>query len=147
MLVVCIKTVHRDAIHTIEVHVPHLDAITIHSHQPGELARFWSAVLDLPIDPADAAAIGQGTLAKGEAVLLGRRDGLHVWLSPADDLSPPGGRIHLDVGLDGPADLDRLVDLGASPRWNDPRERWRVFADPEGNLFCAVTNWGEPSWT
>ncbi len=125
--------------------MPRLDAITIHSRQPAELARFWSALLDLPIDPVDAAAIEQGTLGEREAVLLGRRDGLHVWLSPADELSPPGGRIHLDVGLDGPADLDRLIDLGATPRWNDPAGRWRVFADPEENLFCAVTSWSEGS--
>lgn len=121
--------------------MPHLEAITIHSRYPGQLAGFWAAVLDLPIDPADAAAIEQGTLSATEAVLLGRRDDLHVWVSPADELAPVGGRVHLDVHLDDPADLDRLADLGAVPQWDDPRGRWRVFADPEGNLFCAVTAW------
>lgn len=121
--------------------MPHLDAIVIHSRRPGELARFWSALLGLAIDPADAAAIEQGTLGESESVLLGRRDALHVWVSPAEELSPPGGRVHLDVRLDGPADLDRLARLGAVSRWDDPRGRWRVYADPEGNLFCAVTGW------
>lgn len=116
----------------------HLEAITIHAERPGELARFWSALLDLPIDPADAVALEEETLGETEAVLLGRRDGLHVWLSPAGELPPPGARIHLDIGLGGPADLDRLAELGAVPRWDDPAGRWRVFADPEGNLFCAV---------
>ncbi|MGN6250279.1 MAG: VOC family protein [Marmoricola sp.] len=116
----------------------HLEAITIHAERPGELARFWSALLDLPIDPADAVALEEGTLGDSEAVLLGRRDGLHVWLSPAEELPLPGARVHLDIGLDGPGDLDRLADLGAVPRWDDPAGRWRVFADPEGNLFCAV---------
>ena len=121
--------------------MPHLEAITIHSRYPGQLAGFWAAVLDLPIDPADATAIEQGTLGATEAVLLGRRGDLHVWVSPADELAPVGGRVHLDVHLDGPADLDRLAELGAVHQWDDPRRRWRVFADPEGNLFCAVTAW------
>lgn len=121
--------------------MPHLEAITIHGRRPAELARFWSDLLDLPIDPSDAAAIEQGTLGATEAVLLGRRDSLHVWVSPAEDLAPPGGRVHLDVALDGPQDLERLAALGAEPRWADPAGRWRVCADPEGNLFCAVTPW------
>jgi hypothetical protein len=98
-------------------------------------------LLGLPIDPADAEAIERDTLAESESVLLGRRDALHVWVSPAEELSPPGGRVHLDVRLDGPTDLDRLAALGAVPRWEDPQGRWRVYADPEGNLFCAVTGW------
>ena len=69
--------------------MPHLDAITIHSRRPSELARFWSELLDLPIDPSDARAIDQGTLGEAEAVLLGRRDALHVWVSPAEELAPP----------------------------------------------------------
>ena len=121
--------------------MPHLEAVTIHSRRPSELAPFWSAVLDLPIDPDDVAAIERGTLGESESVLLGRRDNLHVWVSPAKELPPPGGRVHLDVLLDGPADLDRLAALGAVPRWDDPDGRWRVYADPEGNLFCAVTGW------
>lgn len=123
----------------------HLEAITIHSQRPGELARFWSDLLDLPIDPSDAAAIEQGTLGETEAVLLGRRDAVHVWVTPAEDLSPPGGRVHLDVAVDGPAALDRLAALGAVPQWDDPGGRWRVYSDPEGNLFCAITGWNRKS--
>ncbi len=125
--------------------MPHLDAITIHSRRPSELARFWSELLDLPIDPSDARAIDQGTLGETEAVLLGRRDALHVWVSPAEELAPAGGRVHLDVVLDGPADLERLAGLGAEPRWHDSGGRWRVYADPEGNLFCAITGWDKKS--
>jgi hypothetical protein len=28
--------------------------------------------------------------------------------------------------------------LGATWQWDDPRGRWTVLADPEGNLFCAI---------
>lgn len=116
----------------------HLDAITIHAGQPARLAEFWSAVLDLPIDPGDAAAISAGTLPADESVLLGSRDGLHVWISPADELAPAGGRLHLDVRLSDAGELDRLVRLGARPRWDDPQGRWTVYEDPEGNAFCAI---------
>ncbi|MGN6243431.1 MAG: VOC family protein [Motilibacteraceae bacterium] len=117
----------------------HLEAITIHSRRPAVLAAFWSAVLALPVDPQDAQAIERGTLGECESVLLGRRDGPHVWISPAEQLSPPPGRVHLDIRLDDVADLDRLTSLGAVPQWQDPKGRWQVFADPEGNLFCALT--------
>ena len=124
-----------------EERMSRLEAITIHSRRPAALAAFWSAVLDLPIDPQDAAAIAGGTLSETEPVLLGRRDVQHVWISPAQQLPPPGGRIHLDVRLDCGDDLDRLTVLGALKQWQDPRRRWQVFADPEGNLFCALTPW------
>lgn len=124
---------------TNEVPVPHLEAITIHSRRPAVLAAFWSAVLDLPIHPQDALAIEHGTLGESESVLLGRRDGLHVWISPAAELTAAAGRVHLDVRLDDGADLDRLTSLGAVPRWQDPKGRWQVLADPEGNVFCALT--------
>lgn len=119
--------------------MPHLEAITIHSRRPAVLAAFWSAVLDLPIHPQDALAIEHGTLGDSESVLLGRRDGLHVWISPAEDLTAAAGRVHLDVRLDDVADLHRLASLGAVPQWQDPKGRWQVFADPDGNLFCALT--------
>ena len=86
-------------------------------------------------------AAPRASIAESESVLLGRRDALHVWVSPAEELAPVGGRVHLDVRLDRPADLDRLAALGAVPCWQDPQGRWRVYADAEGNLFCAVTGW------
>jgi len=100
--------------------------------------EFWSPVLGLPIDPGDVVAIANRTLAADESVLLGSRDGLHVWISPAEELAPTGGRVHLDVRLDPTWDAGRLVELGATHVWDDPHGRWTVYADPEGNRFCAV---------
>ncbi|MFC7492891.1 MULTISPECIES: VOC family protein [unclassified Nocardioides] len=118
--------------------MPHLEAITIHARRPAELATFWSAALGLPVDPDDERAIAAGTLEPDESVLLGRRDALHVWISPADELAPVGGRLHLDIQLTAPEDAERLVALGARHRWDEPRGRWTVYEDPEGNVFCAV---------
>jgi catechol 2,3-dioxygenase-like lactoylglutathione lyase family enzyme len=118
--------------------VPHLDAIVIRCRRPAALAGFYAEVLGLPVTPADVAAIEAGTLGPDESVLLGSRDSLHVWLTPARALEPAPGRVHLDVRLDVAGDLDRLIALGATPRWEDPEGRWTVLADPEGNLFCAM---------
>jgi len=118
--------------------VPHLDAVVIHCRKPAALAGFYAEILGLPVAPADAAAIEAGTLGEDESVLLGSRDALHVWLTPARELEPVPGRVHLDVRLDAASDLDRLIALGATRRWDDAKERWTVLADPEGNLFCAV---------
>jgi Glyoxalase-like domain len=61
-----------------------------------------------------------------------------VWLTPVGDLQPALGRVHLDVRLDSGEDLGQLIALGATWQWDDPSGRWTVFADPEGNLFCAI---------
>jgi catechol-2,3-dioxygenase len=118
--------------------VPHLDAIVIHCRQPAALAGFYAEVLGLPVAPADVAAIEAGTLGPDESVLLGSRDALHAWLTPVRALEPAPGRVHLDVRLDVAGDLDRLIALGATRQWEDPKGRWTVLADPEGNLFCAM---------
>jgi hypothetical protein len=61
-----------------------------------------------------------------------------MWLTPVCELQPAPGRIHLDVRLDTAADLGRLIAPGATRQWDDPRGRWSVLADPEGNLFGEV---------
>ena len=61
-----------------------------------------------------------------------------MWLTPAGDLPPVPGRVHLDVRLGPGEDRSQLTALGATWQWDDPRGRWSVFADPEGNLFCAL---------
>lgn len=118
--------------------MPRLEAVVIHCREPAALARFYAELLGLAVDPDDQAAIAAGTLGIDESVLLGTRNALHVWLAPARDLQPAPGRIHLDVRLDAPGDLDRMIALGATRQWDDPGRRWTVLADPEGNLFCAV---------
>jgi hypothetical protein len=118
--------------------VPRLEAIVINCREPATLAGFYAELLGLAVSPQDAAAIAAGTLGEDESVLLGSRDGLHVWLTPVRDLPPLPGRIHLDVRMHAGEDLGQLTALGATWQWDDPRGRWTVLADPEGNLFCAI---------
>ena len=51
---------------------------------------------------------------------------------------PVPGRVHLDVRMHWGEDLAQLIALGATWQWDDPRGRWTVLADREGNLFCAI---------
>lgn len=117
--------------------MPRLEAIVINCREPATLARFYAGLLGLAVSPHDAAAIAAGTLGQDEPVLLGSPDSLHVWLTPVRDLQPVPGRVHLDVRLNAREDLSQLIALGATWQWDDPRGRWMVLADPEGNLFCA----------
>jgi len=133
------ETVHADGQSAGEEEpVPRLEAIVINCREPAALASFYAELLGLAVSPEDAAAIAAGTLGEDESVLLGSRDSLHVWLTPVGDLPPVPGRVHLDVRLDSGEDLGQLTALGATWQWDDPRGRWTVFADPEGNLFCAI---------
>jgi hypothetical protein len=115
-----------------------LEAIVINCREPATLAGFYAELLGLAVTPQDAAAIASGTLGQDESVLLGSRDSLHVWLTPVRDLQMVPGRVHLDVRLHPGEDPGRLTGLGATWQWDDPRGRWTVWADPEGNLFCAL---------
>lgn len=118
--------------------MPRLEAIVINCREPASLASFYAELLGLEVSPEDAAAIAAGTLGEDESVLLGSRDSLHVWLTPVRDLPSVPGRVHLDVRMRASEDLSHLVALGATWQWDDPGGRWTVFADPEGNLFCAI---------
>jgi catechol-2,3-dioxygenase len=115
-----------------------LEAIVINCREPATLASFYAGLLGLAVSPEDAAAVAAGTLGEDESVLLGSRDSLHVWLTPVRDLQSAPGRVHLDVRLHPDEDLGQLIALGAVWQRDDPRGRWTVFADPEGNLFCAI---------
>ncbi|TDD23792.1 VOC family protein [Kribbella turkmenica] len=114
--------------------MPKIHSIVIHCHDPYLLAPFWSMATGLPVHPDDVKALAAHTLEEDESVLLGSRDGLHVWITPAEELKPPG-RIHLDVtGADG--ELRTLLKAGATVARELPH--WTVLSDPEGNEFCFV---------
>jgi glyoxalase superfamily protein len=50
-------------------------------------------------------------------------------------------RLHLDIAPatgTQEAEVERLVDLGATRLASDPELPWVVLADPEGNEFCVL---------
>jgi len=116
-----------------------LASIVLFCHDVYVAAPFWSAALGLDPVPEDAANLATRSLADDESVLL-RGDGRpDVWITPKRDTPPHANRVHLDVQLDDRAELNRLLDLGATVQWevHEPH-RWTVLADPEGILFCAL---------
>jgi hypothetical protein len=114
--------------------MPRIQSVVIHCRDPYLLAPFWSLATGLPVHPDDVKALASHSLDQDESVLLGTRDGFHVWITPADELKPVG-RIHLDVSGDGD-DLTSLLKAGANVVRELPH--WTVLSDPEGNEFCFV---------
>jgi hypothetical protein len=50
-------------------------------------------------------------------------------------------RLHLDIAPavgTQEAEVQRLVDLGATRISDEPEHPWVVLADPEGNEFCVL---------
>ena len=71
---------------------------------------------------------------------VGTRIAVHRSITPAQERP----RVHLDLIVDNPAEqsaeIDRLVDLGATRvPWDYPTDPdFVVLADSEGNRFCVV---------
>jgi hypothetical protein len=102
------------------------------------LARFWSGVLERPVDPDATEEFASIGLADGAA-----RPGLMFNKVPEGKTAK--NRVHLDLlaaALD--AEVDRVLALGAR-RLGDFDEggaRWVSLTDPEGNEFDVVADQG-----
>lgn len=114
---------------------------------PASLARFWAAALDgydvAPYDDEELERLRAAGIDDPE-------DDPSVMVEPSAE-SPGGGprlffqrvpegktaknRVHLDLRSDDPAELDRLLALGASVR-DESEEDWYVLTDRDGNEFC-----------
>jgi hypothetical protein len=99
------------------------------------VARFWSAVLDRPLDAEPSeyfASIGIGDTEDTS------------WLfAKVPEAKTAKNRVHVDLASpsgDREDEVARLIGLGAK-RLADKDEwghRWTVMADPEGNEFCVA---------
>ena len=103
----------------------------------GPVARFWSELLDLPVEATDDFA--SYAMLRGEtgpALGFGRVEG---WVAPGWPNEHGSKQFHLDVAVD---DLDaaqtRAVGLGATLVDPQPGETWRVLLDPAGHPFCLT---------
>lgn len=110
-------------------------AITLDCPDAARLAAFWSQVLGRQVDPGateEFAAIG----------LAGGSNGSPVWMfHKVPETKTAKNRAHVDlITADLPAEVDRVVELGAS-RLADLEEggvRWSTLTDPAGNEFDLV---------
>jgi predicted enzyme related to lactoylglutathione lyase len=109
-----------------------VNAVTFDCADAASLARFWSDVLERPVD--DGASEGFASLgaAAGQA-------GGPVWMFiQVPEAKQVKNRVHVDLGTaDLAAETERVIKLGAS-RVADREEggiRWTTLTDPEGNEF------------
>ena len=115
--------------------IARLQLTAIDTPDPHGLARFYSALVGLPVaagsddDWVELDAGGAATLA--------------FQLAPARRAPawPQEGALHFHLDLEV-GDLDvgeaAVLEAGATKTETQPGETFRVFLDPDGNPFCLV---------
>jgi predicted enzyme related to lactoylglutathione lyase len=106
-----------------------LTHLTFDCRDAAAVARFWSAVLDLPVDDE----------ASPEYALL---KGAPGWMFlQVSEPKTTKNRMHPDLTTaDLAAELTRLKELGATHLADHTEDgtTWATLADPEGNEFDVV---------
>lgn len=115
--------------------VPRFDTVTIDCPEPRALAEFYGALLEWPVPDGDGDYVALDPPGGGTALTFQRAPG---YVAPTwPDQSVPQ-QMHLDLAVDDPdAAHDRAIALGA--RHLDTSEKFRVYADPVGHLFCLCS--------
>jgi hypothetical protein len=100
------------------------------------VARFWSAVLERPLDQRSSevfASIGGTDPERTEPAW---------YFAKVPEAKQAKNRVHLDLTSPDPDAVPRLVALGATvvEEHEVPggSHRWTVMRDPEGNEFCVA---------
>jgi len=107
------------------------------------VARFWSAVLERPLDERSGehfASIGGTDPDRIEPAW---------YFTRVPEAKHAKNRVHLDLTTPDPDAVQRLIALGATVVGEHAvpggSHRWTVMQDPEGNEFCvaakAFTGW------
>ncbi|MFF8652211.1 VOC family protein [Streptomyces griseoluteus] len=123
-----------------------ISELVIDAADPERLAAFWSDVLGyVELGREDDGSIEIGPPGAG----FGGPQPTLV-LSPTTDPRPAKLRLHIDVSpidRDQPAELDRLLALGARPAdiGQSGEESWHVLLDPEDNEFCLLRRRLDPA--
>lgn len=110
--------------------------VTIDCDDVATVSSFWSAALDLPVDPS--ASRYMASLNLGGAALP------RFMFLKVPEAKTAKNRMHLDLLVNGvprEQEVTRLVSLGAThvadkDEWG---HSWAVLIDPEGNEFCIAT--------
>ncbi|MCW2607595.1 MAG: hypothetical protein JWO60_2288 [Frankiales bacterium] len=113
------------------------DAVTVDCSDPDRLAGFWGELLRVEVRGRWEQYVGLEPAAPGLPRLVFQR---------VDDPRPAKTSVHLDLHVSGAelleAAVERAVALGATTVRAHEQEgqTWRTLADPEGNLFCLVSD-------
>ena len=120
-----------------------LKQIVVDAHHAPSLARFWAGALDgfsiRAYDDAELARLAADGLTPetDPIVILDGPHGLEVCFQQVPVAPMDKKPLHLDLAAtDRPAEVARLIALGASVRQELPAHTWML--DPEGNDFCIT---------
>lgn len=103
--------------------------VTIDCRNALDVARFWSAALDRPLD--DDASEDFASLAGTPGMAFMR----------VPEGKAVKNRVHVDLqAADREKEVKRLVKLGATrlADLDEDGSRWTTLADVEGNEFCVA---------
>jgi hypothetical protein len=110
--------------------------ICFDSTDPRLVGRFWAEVLGYGLhgDESDPE--------EGDQVFIQPHEGgMRIWFNRVPEPKTVKNRLHIDFNMPSPAEMERLIGLGARPlqeiRGDDGTLGWTIMADPEGNEFCA----------
>ena len=119
-----------------------IEQISIDSHDPERIAKFWAEVLDYKViydsktDPeSDAEAEREIELAPKNG------SGNNILVIENHDQKNVKNRLHFDLRPDDQAaEVERVEALGARKvDIGQGEQSWVVLADPEGNEFCILS--------
>jgi catechol 2,3-dioxygenase-like lactoylglutathione lyase family enzyme len=115
--------------------VSRLIAVAVDCRDAERCATFWCAALGAEVDRRwrDAHGVEYVQISAGEGPLL--------VFQPVPEARSVKNRLHLDLAPatgTQEAEVERLVDLGATRIADEPELPWVVLADPEGNEFCVL---------
>lgn len=117
-----------------------LHHVVIDTPEPAGLARFYSALLDLPIvyESEDWVVVAADDRTSGIAFQLAPDHEVPDWPDPARPQ-----QCHLDVMVDDLAVSGAAVQALGASRLNPGVTSPLIFADPSGHPFCLITR---PGW-
>ena len=112
--------------------------ITFDCAEPYELARFWSAVLGLPLD-------GNAKPDHNQVYLVPPQGQPGYLFIRVPEGKTAKNRVHLDLTHDTTrdAEVQRILGLGGvivQDHRQPDGTGWAYMADPEGNEFCVERN-------
>lgn len=120
--------------------------IVIDCQHPATLAGFWADVLDGDEiarydgdEIARLAALGITDLDDDPTVLVEAAASSRLWFQKVPESKSVKNRVHIDVrSSNRPAEVERLLSLGASVLGERTELNLTSMRDPEGNEFCII---------
>jgi catechol 2,3-dioxygenase-like lactoylglutathione lyase family enzyme len=113
-----------------------LKATVLNATDARDLARFYSRLLDWPVETDEAGWVTLRDPAGGAALSFQTEK---LYRRPRWPAAPGEQQMmtHLDIAVDDlPAAVDRAVSLGATVADFQPQDHVRVCLDPDGHPFC-----------